>query len=116
MGKTMRVDPDKLNALAARVQRLHDDLNGNVSGSLPKLQAVGKQNLQTALGSMAGDGNATSAFVDSYDMEHGALISTYQSMVSQLQELQRRCTSTAALHGKNEANNRTVVDKSGAEI
>jgi hypothetical protein len=117
----MRVDTEKLQAVAAKVQQLHDDLaGGNLVGSMGKLGQVGSQNITAALGGsggnpMDGDGNGGSAFAHTYDLEHSGLTSTYQSLVNQLAELAQRCTTTASLHHTNETTNRNVVNQSGGE-
>jgi hypothetical protein len=122
VGKDMRVDTEKLQAVAARVQQLHDDLAGaSLVGSFGKLGQVGSQNITAALGGnggnpMDGDGNGGSAFAHTYDMEHSGLTETYKSLIGQLQELQQRCTTTASLHQTNETTNQKVVTQSGGEL
>lgn len=113
----IRVNADALNDLAARVGQLQKVLSsGPASGCITDLQKVGDQNVSQALGNMSGDGSGTSAFARTYSMEHKALVETYNSMISQLTELQKRCTETAARHSTNEQDNKNLVTKSGGEI
>jgi len=118
MSSDFRVDPDKLEAVAVRVKQLLDDLNGTtgfVAGNKPDFDKADQSAIVEALGSLAGDGDGTSAFAGSYGYEHTGMNMTYQSMITQLQNLYNACHLTAEAHKKHEAGAKHAVLAPGTE-
>ncbi|GAB2463478.1 WXG100 family type VII secretion target [Jatrophihabitans fulvus] len=121
MGKQFRVDTDALEAVAKRVKALLDDVsgaNGYQAGSKPELDKIGPDAISTALGAhtahpMDGTGNGGSAFAESYRQEHEGLKFTYQSMITQLQNLYTTCHTTAQTYANREDDAKKAVTNPG---
>lgn len=114
-----RVDPDKLEAVAKRVKALLEDLKGDtgfIAGNKPDFDQANSQAITEALGSLAGDGDGTSAFAGSYNLEHTGMKSTYQNMITQLENLYKACHGTAETYKHHEAGAKHAVAAPGGEI
>lgn len=112
--KGFRVDPDKLLDVADQVHELMRSMSGDagyVSGNLPHYQEkAGAQILTEALSSFwSGD----DVFANAYDEEHKGVCTTMQNMVTQLQNLETACRSTANQYKSQDGNSKQSVTKSG---
>lgn len=114
-----RVDPEKLEAVAKKVNTLLKDLRGDtgfIAGNKPEFDKATSQAITEALGSLAGDGDGTSAFAGSYGYEHDGMKTTYKNMVDQLQNLYDACHNTAETYKNHEHGAKKAVTAPSGEI
>ncbi|MGN6606878.1 MAG: hypothetical protein ACTHMS_07695 [Jatrophihabitans sp.] len=96
-----KVDTDKLQAVADKIQQLSDDITGNyIPGSYPSLSNA--RDIRTMLAPFWGPNH--DIFADAYEKEYGALDKTFQIITTQLQKLQQAASATASGYGASDTN------------
>lgn len=96
-----KVDTDKLQAVADKIQQLSDDLQGDyIPGSYPSLQKA--RDIRTMLAPFWGPNH--DIFADAYEKEYDALNETFSIIIKQLAKLQVAVTKTASGYGGSDQN------------
>lgn len=113
-GQGFSVDTDKLLDVATSVARLKEDLAGSsVAGSLPNYQS--KADASVLRSALASFWDGEDVFATAYETEHNGIVTTMQSMLTQLDALERACRTTASQYGTHETETTSTVTKSGGE-
>lgn len=110
-GQGFSVNTEKLLDVANSVQRLRDDLagSGSVAGSLAQYTTKADSSVLKAALSSFWDGQ--DVFAAAYEREHNGIVVTMQSMLEQLDALEKVCRTTAAQYRTHEGDSKIAVTK-----